>query len=316
MRRNLNLLLVTGLAAVLLAGCGAAPTRAPTPAACAGADCVAGPGARAVRVFVEPQAGAKPIVSAIAGATRSVWLEVYLLTDTAVIHALEEAVARGVDVRVLLDTSPFGGGGTSAQETLARLSAAGAQAKAADPAYRYTHEKAMVIDGATAYIMSCNLTASGLGGSSQTANREYGAIDTDPADVSEVAAVFQADWDHTAPHLAAPNLVVSPINARAKLGDLIGSARSTLAIEDEEMLDPAMEDALLAAARRGVALDVVLPTPGAGTPPSTDLARLARGGVHIRYSAVLYMHAKLMVADSVNDGIPHSPLLGRPAAGD
>lgn len=295
--RTLNTLLGVGLTATLLVGCGAASAQTPTTAACTGADCVDGPGAPAVRIFVEPEAGAKPIVSAIAGANRAVWLEVYLLTDTAVIHALEEAAGRGVDVHVLLDTTPYGGGGTSAQETLAKLAAAGAQAKAASPAYRYTHEKAMVVDGATGYIMTCNLTVSGLGGSSQTTNREYGVIDTNPTDVAEIAAIFWADWDRTTPRLADPNLVVSPVNARAKLGDLIGSARSSLAIEDEEMLDPQMEDALLAAARRGVAVEVVLPAPSPGAPPSTDVPRLARGGVHVRYSVALYMHAKLIVVD-------------------
>jgi phosphatidylserine/phosphatidylglycerophosphate/cardiolipin synthase-like enzyme len=299
-RRTLNTLLGVGLTASLLVGCSTVAAKTPTPAACTGTDCVAGPGAPDVRIFVEPEASAKPIVSAIASATRAIWLEVYLLTDTAVIHALEEAAGHGVDVQVLLDTSPYGGGGTSAQETLAKLAAAGVQAKAANPAYRYTHEKAMIVDGATAYIMTCNLTASGLGGSSQTANREYGAIDTNPTDVAEVAAIFWADWDRTTPRLVDPNLVVSPLNARAKLENLIGSARRSLDIEDEEMLDPETEEALVVAARRGVAVEVVLPAPSSGAPPSTDVSRLARGGVQVRYSVALYMHAKLIVVDGIH----------------
>ena len=41
----------------------------------------------------------------------------------------------------------------------------------------------------------------------------------------------------------------------------------------------------------------MLPAPSPGAPPSTDVPRLARGGVHVRYSITLYMHAKLIVAD-------------------
>jgi phosphatidylserine/phosphatidylglycerophosphate/cardiolipin synthase-like enzyme len=238
-------------------------------------------------------------VQAIGGANTSVWLEVYLLTDTRVLEALEEAAARGVDVRVLLELHPFGEGATAAQVTLEKLNAAGVQARGADPAYYYTHEKAMVVDGATAYIMSCNLTRSGLGGTKQHTNREYGVIDTDPVDVSEVSAIFQSDWDRTVPALRDLNLVVSPVNARAKVADLIGSARRTLSIEDEEMLDPASEDALLAAVRRGVVVDVVLPAPGAGAPPAPDATRLERGGVRVRASSALYMHAKLIVVDGM-----------------
>ena len=79
-------------------------------------------------------------------------------------------------------------GSVSPQQVLDELSAAGVKAQASDPAYHYTHEKAMIVDGATVFIMTCNLTRSGLGGSSSTANREYGIIDTNSADVQGVEA--------------------------------------------------------------------------------------------------------------------------------
>src|SRR5690349_8146891 len=71
--------------------------------------------AQGVTVFVEPDAGDAPIVRAIKAATRSIWVEVYLLSDSSVVHALEDAAARGLDVRVLLETHPFGDGAASAQ---------------------------------------------------------------------------------------------------------------------------------------------------------------------------------------------------------
>jgi cardiolipin synthase A/B len=272
-------------------------TASPSPSPCGSAACAPGDGTRGVQVFVEPDAGRAPILRAIEGAKSSIWVEVYLLTDSSTIQKLEEAAARGVDVRVLLETAPYGDGATSAQVTLAKLNAAGVHAQPADPAFHYTHAKTMLVDGGTAYIMTCNLTASGLGGTKQTTNREYGAIDTDPSDVAEVRAIFQADWNRTAPQLGDPNLVVSPVDARPKLLALIAGARTSLQVEDEEMLDAQSEDALVAAARRGVAAEVVLPLPSASSPPPPDLARLAAGGVRIRYSATLYMHAKLIVQD-------------------
>lgn len=48
----------------------------------------------------------------------------------------------------------------------------------------------MVIDGKTAYIMTCNFTLSALGGSSSTTNREYGIIDTESTDVAAVLGIF------------------------------------------------------------------------------------------------------------------------------
>src|SRR5436305_5891273 len=61
-------------------------------------NCTTGSGVQGVRVIVEPDAGESPITGAIRGAHKSVWLEMYLLTDRNVISALEEAANRGVDV--------------------------------------------------------------------------------------------------------------------------------------------------------------------------------------------------------------------------
>lgn len=305
MSRRAHALLVLLMAAAVVLGC-AAPTVVSFPgsggssvAPCIGTACAAGQGARTVQVFVEPDAGRAPILNAIEGANTSIWLELYLLTDTSTVHALEDAAARHVDVRVLLEPSPYGVGSTSPAQTIARLNAAGVHAEAADPAFHYTHEKAMVVDHATAYIMTCNLTRSALGGSSSTTNREYGVIDTNPADIAEIAAIFQADWNRTTPTLTDPDLVVSPVDARAKLLAVLNAAHTSLQIEDEEMVDPQSEDALIAAAQHGVTVDIVLPLPSASAAPSPNLARLAAGGVHIRYSATLYMHAKLIIQDGV-----------------
>ncbi len=113
------------------------PSALPT---CTGAACAAS----SVRIFVEPDAGDSPIVDAISQASNSVWVEVYLLTDRSVISALEGAAARGVQVRVLLEPHPEGGGSENPQLLIAQLNAAGVEAQASDPAFHYTHEKAMV----------------------------------------------------------------------------------------------------------------------------------------------------------------------------
>ena len=142
-----------------LAGCapssvsaGNGPPR--TPASYTGAICaMTACAAHMVQVFVEPDAGEAPVLRAIKGATTSVWVEVYEMTDTTVKHALEDAANRGVDVRVLLEAHPFGGGDVQAQQTLEELAASGVHAQASNPAFTYTHAKLLLVDGATAYIL-------------------------------------------------------------------------------------------------------------------------------------------------------------------
>lgn len=301
------------LMCLALAGCGVIesgstsdagipPIQSQTPTAsatsCVGSGCgvASGKGAPHVIVFVEPQAGESPILQAIRSAQTSVWVEVYLLTDYNVIYALEDAAQRGVEVRVLLEMDPYGVGTTTPQQTLQKLQAAGVKAKGANPAFHYTHEKAMIVDSATLYLLTANFSKSGLGGSSYADNREYGVIDTDVADVREAANIFQADWALTTPTLSDPYLVVSPVNARQRLLAFIADARTTLAVEDEEMYDTQTENALIAAAKRGVNVEVVLPKPS-GSSSGSDVASLLGGGVHVRYSTNVYMHAKMMVAD-------------------
>ena len=271
------------------------PSSTGTIAPCIDASCAAS----SVQVFVEPNAGATPIVDAIAQARSSVWVEVYLLTDQAVIQALEGAAGRGVQVRVLLEANPDGGGAENPQQLIQELNAAGVRAQASDPVFRYTHEKALIIDGKTAYIMTCNLTLSGLGGSSSTADRDYGVIDSAASDVGEIKAIFDADWNHQQVHLTVPRLVVSPENSRADLQALIASAHTSLFLEDEEMSDTQSENALIAAAKRGVQVQLVLPAPSSSsTGNSPDVTRLLDAGVQVRYSTTLYMHAKLIIVDS------------------
>ena len=274
-----------------LAGAGAAIMRA----TCTPSRCQPGGGANGAQIFVEPDARTTPIVHAIDQAINAVWVEVYLLTDTSVIHALESAANRGVDVRVMLDPAPYGEGATSPAVTIERLQAAGVKARDANPAFQYTHAKMMLVDHATVFIMTCNLSVSGLGGSKTFANREYGIIDATPADVTEAEAVFQADWDRTPLRLSEPNLVISPMDARPKLTAVLDAARTQLLLEDEELLDPQVTAHLVAAARRGVSVRIVLPAPSGGS--SASLQPLLNAGIHIRYSTGLYMHAKMIVAD-------------------
>jgi phosphatidylserine/phosphatidylglycerophosphate/cardiolipin synthase-like enzyme len=264
-------------------------------APCIGESCALGPGVRDVQLFVEPDVGAKPVTSAIAAATHSVWVEVYLLTDAPVIAALEDARRRGVDVRVMLDEHPYGFDVVSPQRTLQTLATAGIQAKFANSAYTYTHAKMLIIDGATLYILTANLSQSGLGGSSLGRNREFGVIDTHGEDVAEAVAIFQADWNRTQPMLHGANLVVSPVNSRAKITALIASAQTSLQIEDEEMYDTSSENALIAAARRGVSVRLILPGPA--DIEVADVARLKAGGVQLVYVSAPFIHAKVIVAD-------------------
>jgi phosphatidylserine/phosphatidylglycerophosphate/cardiolipin synthase-like enzyme len=262
-------------------------------------NCVVGSGVKGLNLIVEPDAGLSPIVNAIRDARQAVWLEIYLLTNKSVLTALEDDANRGIDVRVMLEQHPYGSSGVSSQETIAKLQAAGVKAQSSNPAFTLTHEKSMIIDRSTVYIMTSNMTNTALGVGNYSHNREYDIIDTQAQDVQAAMAIFQADWERNVPSFYDPNLVVSPLNSRTAFNTLIAHARQTLLVTSEEMKDSGIEQDLTAAARRGVRVQVILPAPTGppGSDQDSDLASILRGGVEVREDPQLYMHAKIFVVD-------------------
>jgi cardiolipin synthase len=294
--------ILTCLLMVLLGGCGpSSAASAPHFAACAsaaGAGCALGTGAASLQVFTEPESGAGPVVDAIRYAQRSIWVEVYILTDTDVITALEDAANRGLEVRVLLEPHPVGSSSADVQQVMEKLKLTGIQVQVTNPAFQLTHAKFMLMDSATLWLMTANLSKSALGGSTSATNRDYLLEDTDAQDVQETAQIFDADWKRTPPTLRDANLFVSPINGRVKSLALIASARHSLSLENEEMQDQQVEEALIQAVRRGVSVQVILPAPGGGQDANASgVARLRAAGVSVHLEHQLYMHAKLMIVD-------------------
>src|SRR5262249_798769 len=132
-----------------------------------------------VTIEVEPSDKGAAVLAAINLATKSIHMEMYLLSDDFVINALVAKKNAGIDVRVILNqTFPDSAGSNTA--TYNQLKAAGVSVVWAPSGFQYTHAKTVVIDAKSALIMTMNLTQS-----SATQNREYIATDTDPADVAD-----------------------------------------------------------------------------------------------------------------------------------
>jgi cardiolipin synthase A/B len=115
------------------------------------------PAPPATGIFIQPGDGRAPLVDEIQAAQHSIDLEVYIVTDDAILQSLEDAQRRGVDVRVILEEHPFGGGGGQ-EEVFARLESAGIAVRWGNPVFRFSHIKTMIVDDAVAIIMNQNLT--------------------------------------------------------------------------------------------------------------------------------------------------------------
>ncbi len=271
--------------ALVLAACASAPGPIPADRAL---------GAQNVRLIVYPEESETALLDAIRSARTRVYLTTYLLTDLRVIDMLAQARAGGAETRVLLEDAPFGGG-IAAKSSFERLEKAGIPVKPGNPAFRYTHQKSIIIDQ-TAYVLTANMTRAAF-----SANREFGLVVTDPADVDEIARAFNADWERKPFAPARPTLVWSPVNSRARINAVIASATKTLEIFAEVVQDNDQVRLMVEAARRGVNVRLIVPPPegGAQATPTDDYTRLKAGGVSVRSLRVPTQHSKAMLSDGV-----------------
>jgi cardiolipin synthase A/B len=300
------LIMLTGAVLAGASGCGSAASQhnprpvasshAPTPAS-TGPPVVTRQSASgaSLRVLTEPRDGIGPIYRLITGARSAIDLSMYELADPRAEADLAADAARGVNVRVILDQHLEK---SRNQDAFHYLATHGVHVRwgPADTTY---HQKTLTVDDTTSVVMTLNLVAQDYPGT-----RDFAVIDTNRADVAAIVATFDADYAGrpiTPPD--GTDLVWSPTNAQSSVLSVINGAAHTLAVEDEEMDDPAVTSALAAAARRGVDVTFTMTAD-----PEWDQAftELARAGVHIHLSpdnsSALYIHAKAIAADAGRPG--------------
>jgi len=155
-----------------------------------------------------------------------------------------------VKVRVILDTNREASRNGPAFQA---LRAGGVKVVWADTIYEATHQKTITVDGTESLILSANLTDEYY-----STTRDFGVFDHNPEDVAAIEAVFAADFAHEPLRPSnGSDLVWSP-GSQAQMLAVIDGASHTLSIENEEMGDWTITNAIVAAAKRGVKVEVTM----------------------------------------------------------
>ena len=241
--------------------------------------------------FVFSNGSTQPtIYSFINSATSTLEMTMYELEDTTAVNDLIARENAGVTVRVILD-----GQHTSADAAAySALKAAGVGVVYSSTSnFVYTHQKTITVDDAKSLILSGNLTSQYY-----STGRDYGVFDSDAADVAAIVKVFNADYKKSSVTASdADNLLWSPNTSQTRLLSIINGATSTLDVEELEFSDTAVVNAIVARAKAGVTVRVVVESPSSY---SSEIAKVeAAGGTVVGYSSSTgtYIHAKAMVAD-------------------
>jgi phosphatidylserine/phosphatidylglycerophosphate/cardiolipin synthase-like enzyme len=244
-----------------------------------------------IEVVIEPSDNGSALLDAIRNATTSVHVTMYLLGDPRFVDALIERHQAGVDVKVVLNHMFVNNAGTNSA-AYNQLKSAGVSVTWAPTSFTLTHEKCVIIDGQVAWIMTMNLEKS------SPTNREFLAVDSEPGDVQEAEAVFAADFSNR-PYSPQGNALVAPVNARARIIELIQSATKTVTLEGEELSDYQVVDALAASKNAGVDVRVVLADTSPSASQASAEAELQAAKVQLVKVHAPYIHAKALVADGL-----------------
>ena len=250
-------------------------------------------------LIVLPDDSAKPILSAIEGAARTLRVKMFVFSDPSLLKAVIAAKRRGVKVRVMLNPARRSGEHDN-DATRKALEQADVEVKDANPAFALTHEKSMVVDEETAFVKSLNWATRNL-----TETRDYAVTTTRDHDVAEIVECFEADWHR---HDFAPrhktHLVWCPGPGRDRICQFIDEARHRLFVQNERYQDLVIIERLVRAARRGVKVEIMARP--AHTLKKEKLVEGVGGlrimddvGIKVHKLKHLKLHGKMLLADGV-----------------
>ncbi len=190
-------------------------------------------------------------LEAIEGAARSVDMYVFRLAHPKLERAIADAVAWGVAVRSLI--AHLNGSGDAVLRALeSRLLGMGVTVSRTDEDLLRYHGKMMLVDGEVLYVLGYNFTRRDI-----ERSRSLGLV-TDRKDlVAEGRRLFEADFDRKTYTPKLDAFVVSPLNSRASLLELLESARERLLVYDARLTDNMMQRVLERRALAGVRVSVI-----------------------------------------------------------
>jgi cardiolipin synthase len=204
-----------------------------------------------VKLIIEPDDGVSPLLSAIKGAKESIDLTIFRFDHRELDKALRTAVVAGVKVNALVASVNHGGEKSLRKLEMRFLEAGMTVARSASELTRY-HDKVIVIDRRTLYVLSFNFTHLDIDRS-----RGFGIVTEEPKCVAEGIKLVEADCKRAPYACGLDSFVVSPSNARKVLGNFLRRSHKQLLIYDPKISDKEMIRILQERAKAGVEIRII-----------------------------------------------------------
>ena len=204
-----------------------------------------------MKLILQPDAGLAPVTTAIKQAKKTIDVVIFRLDLHEVTRSLEAAAARGVVVRALIAHTNSGGEKRLRKLEMRLLERGIAVSRTADDLLRY-HGKMLIVDRRVLHVYGFNFTGLDIAKS-----RSFGVTTKNQKLVQEALKLFEADCARQPYASGFERFVVSPENARDRLGAFIKGARRQLLIYDPQISDPAMLRLLAERTHAGVDVRVI-----------------------------------------------------------
>jgi cardiolipin synthase len=284
------------------------------------------------------------MLSSIKDAKKTITLETYIYWSDDIGKQFADALCQraqaGVKVHLLIDwfgsSNPIGNRNIINDLYLDQLRKAGVEVAIyhpLDPLYpetfaqldRRTHRKILVIDGTVAYTGGVCIAQEWVGNAQSPDLWRDNHYKAEGPIVSQLQAAFLADWadatgqilgtDDYFPPLEAKGNQLAQVYASSASGGSqsmqilnlisIAAAGKSIRIESAYFVpDPVTEQAFIAACKRGVNIQIILPGPYIDVPIAREVSRarydvLLNAGVEIYEYQPAMLHTKLMIVDDI-----------------
>lgn len=263
-----------------------------------------------------PQDGRQIFFEAFAAARQEIRIEICVLEDPLILQSLNQALMRGVSVKVIVDKRKYDSLPSEQINLATYITRAGGELHLSNPIFPRSFPKVILIDYESVLVGSACLDSTTF-----MQYRDYIFVSDDDCLIRNLSKLFENDWSYSAPvgslfppfnpttPISDANLLISPVNSSARLVRFIQEARRNLDITSELLGNPTLESELAAAVSRGVHVRLIAPlfVNGASVPEQAlqvaSLNKLKAAGVDVHVTLppenviFPYMHARTAVAD-------------------
>lgn len=263
-----------------------------------------------------PEDGRQVYFDAFAAAQCEIRIEICVLEDPLILQSLNEAINRGIHVRVIVDKRKYEALPTEQNNLFSYLTQAGGLLHLSNPIFPRSFPKMILIDDRHTLIGTACLDTTTF-----EQYRDYVYASKDEKIIKYMSKLFENDWLHSAhpgqtptvfnptPTPIEPNILVAPVNSVNQLVSMFHKACKTLDITSELLGNPILESELAAAVSRNVRVRLIAPKFVNGATSKgqalqlSSLRKLQDAGVEVHItlppetSDTPYMHARTALAD-------------------